>query len=276
MRVITLEYHDVVDGPDFDASGFPGESAASYKLDAPTFAAHLDALVASDRLVGLDARRLEAAASAARVPVLFTFDDGGVSALEPTATLLERHGWVGHFFVTTDYIGQPGFLGAAQIRELHRRGHVVGSHSASHPTRMARCTPAQLEAEWSGSVGVLAGILGELPTVASVPGGYFSAEVARAAAAAGVRVLFTSEPVSRAERIAGCLVLGRYTLRRSHTAAVAAGLAGASPVARAGQWIVWNSKKVVKATAGDLYLRARARAFGDRREAKPVTSRTRT
>ena len=273
MRVITLEYHDVVEGGAFDASGFPGNDAASYKMDARDFAAHLDAVAGCGRPVGLDARSLGEAGSP--VPVLLTFDDGGVAALEPTATMLERHGWVGHFFVTTDYIGTPGFLSPEDIVALHRRGHVVGSHSASHPTRMARCSRAELDAEWRGSVAVLAALLGAPPTVASVPGGYFSDEVARAAAGAGIRVLFTSEPTTRAWRTDGCLVLGRYTLRRAHAAAVAARLAGAAPVARAGQWLVWNSKKVVKAVAGDLYLRVRQRAFGGRDAGPPITPRTR-
>ena len=32
MRVIALEYHDVVVDEQFDESGFPGRAAASYKI----------------------------------------------------------------------------------------------------------------------------------------------------------------------------------------------------------------------------------------------------
>ena len=52
--------------------------------------------------------------------------------------MLERYGWPGYFFVATDWIGRPGFLNAAQFRELDSRGHVIGSHSCSYPERMAR------------------------------------------------------------------------------------------------------------------------------------------
>jgi hypothetical protein len=48
-------------------------------------------------------------------PVFLTFDDGGASALHPTADLLERRGWSGHFFVTTRRIGTPGFLDFWQL-----------------------------------------------------------------------------------------------------------------------------------------------------------------
>ena len=74
---------------------------------------------------------------------LITFDDGGVSALQTTADLLEKYGWRGVFFVTTDRIGTPTFLNADHVRELHRRGHVIGSHSCSHPERMSCCGPEQ-------------------------------------------------------------------------------------------------------------------------------------
>jgi len=43
--------------------------------------------------------------------------------------LLEARGFSGHFFVTANFIGTRGFVGRGDIRELARRGHVVGSHS---------------------------------------------------------------------------------------------------------------------------------------------------
>src|SRR5690606_41518968 len=38
------------------------------------------------------------------------FDDGGISAHDVIAPALERLGWSGHFFVTTDFIGAPSFV----------------------------------------------------------------------------------------------------------------------------------------------------------------------
>jgi peptidoglycan/xylan/chitin deacetylase (PgdA/CDA1 family) len=163
--------------------------------------------------------------------------------------------------VTTGRIGSAGFLDAAGIRALDAAGHVIGSHSESHPIRFAALARAAMLREWTASRAALEAILGRAVTVASVPGGYFSPAVAEAAAEAGIRLLFTSEPVSRVAEIAGCRVFGRYTLRRASTAAEAAALAAGRPAARARQWVGWNSKKVVKRLGGRAYLALRERIF---------------
>src|SRR5215471_17775111 len=103
-----IMYHDVVEDGDFASSGFPGEGANVYKLRREDFQGHLDAI-----------------AAAGAKDVLLTFDDGGVSFHTPVASLLEAYGWRGHFFVTTDRIGTPGFLSEDQIRDLYRRGHLI-------------------------------------------------------------------------------------------------------------------------------------------------------
>lgn len=114
----------------------------------------------------------------------------------PVGDLLENLGR-GHFFITAGQIGKHGFINAAQLRELHERGHVIGSHSYSHPTRMSLCDDEILADEWARSVEMLSELLGEKVDTASVPGGYYSRRVAEAAAAAGIRILFNSEPTTR-------------------------------------------------------------------------------
>ena len=79
--------------------------------------------------------------------------------------------------------------------------------------------------EWRNSRRTLSDILGEDVTVASVPGGYYSNTVALAASAAGIRVLFTSEPTTRCYFVDDCLVIGRYCLRTGTPPATAARLA---------------------------------------------------
>ena len=256
MRCHTLEYHDIVAGDDFEASGFGGAAAASYKLGRASFTGHLGAIAAAGARV---ARVDELPAGPA--PVLLTFDDGGSGALSAAAPALEPYRWPGHFFVTTGRIGSAGFLDAAGIRALDAAGHVIGSHSESHPIRFAALPRAEMLREWTASREALEAILGRAVTVASVPGGYFSPAVAETAAEAGIRLLFTSEPVSRVGEIAGCRVFGRYTLRRASTAAEAAALAAGRPAARAGQWVGWNAKKVVKRLGGRAYLALRERIF---------------
>jgi peptidoglycan/xylan/chitin deacetylase (PgdA/CDA1 family) len=239
---VTLLYHDVVPRGREDDSGFPGAGAARYKLTPDEFAEHLAAI---NRAAGL---------AAATSELLLAFDDGGVSALDPIADLLERHGLRGSFFITTDHIGTATFLSAAQIHELRRRGHTIGSHSCSHPARMSCCSREELLREWRQSCGVLNDILGELVTVASVPGGYYSRAVAEAAAEAGIRILFNSEPTTRTRTVDGCLVLGRYTVYRGMSARTAAALAVGRRWPRWRQALWWNVKKAVKAVGGRAYL----------------------
>src|SRR6185503_267107 len=191
-RLFALEYHDVVEGDDFDVSGFAGLAAASYKLPAPLFVAHLEALARADATVLNDVRQLHDKPPAR--PCTLTFDDGGTSALRVIADLLESRNWRGHFFVTTDRIGTAGFLTAAELAELSRRGHVLGSHSRTHPLRFSHLTIAAQGAEWRDSRAALENIIGTTVDVASVPGGYFDQAVARVAAESGIRWLFTSEP----------------------------------------------------------------------------------
>ncbi|HKT07855.1 MAG TPA: polysaccharide deacetylase family protein [Gemmatimonadaceae bacterium] len=259
MRAIGLEYHDVVAGDDFDASGFPGAAAASYKLTVPSFNAHLRAIAAT----GVRVARADAMppATAGTMPVLLTFDDGGSSALSGTSGCLARFGWAGHFLVTTSRIGTHGFLDAAQIRAVHAAGHVIGSHSCTHPLRFSALGRPAMLREWADSRDALEQILGAPVTVASVPGGYFRRIAAETAADAGLRTLFTSEPVSSVRTVAGCTVLGRCSIRRATTPEEAAALAAGQLGPRARQWVVWNAKKAMKAAGGRVYLSAREWLF---------------
>jgi peptidoglycan/xylan/chitin deacetylase (PgdA/CDA1 family) len=240
VKALAIMYHDVVENGNYAASGFPGKGADIYKLDRRDFAAQLAAI--------------HAAGAGA---VLLTFDDGGVSAYEAVAGMLEQHGWRGYFFITTDWIGRPGFLQAEQIRELDRRGHVVGSHSCSHPTRMAHEPWDRLLAEWKGSTDRLAAIVGHAVKVASVPGGYYSRRVAEAAAAAGIETLFTSQPTASVRVVNGCRVMGRYVVMQGMGPEWAAGFATGKLAPRLRQAMLWKAKRVAKVMGGSAYLRVR-------------------
>lgn len=253
--ITSLLYHDVVEPGNFASSGFQGSDADVYKLTRPQFEAHLNLL---KHAVGKDEVRVFD--SAARIrdakTLLLTFDDGGASALV-IGSMLEGCGWRGHFLVTTDYIGQPGFLTSEQIRELHRRGHVIGSHSCSHPTRMSYCSQAQIQREWTLSIEVLSAIVGERTRVASVPGGYYSRQVAECAATEGIELLFNSEPTDRYSRIGNCFVLGRYSIRAGTSPGMAASLAQGAYWPRLRQQLYWNAKGVAKRLGGSAYVAIR-------------------
>lgn len=266
MKAASLCYHDIVTAGHHHPSGFPGASADSYKLERSLVSEHFLRL-AEDRRIFVGTTDDLLAGGDRTGLVLLTFDDGGISAVTHTADLLEAHGWRGHFFITANMIGEHGFVSASDIRSLRGRGHLIGSHSWSHPLRISKCEDAVLDEEWCRSIGCLNDILGEEVHIASVPGGFHSVRVARAAAAAGVRVLFNSEPVKTIEIVDRCLIAGRFSIQRHTSAAQASALASPSATReQVWQYGYWNLKKIVKITAGNAWLSLREswwRRFGD-------------
>jgi peptidoglycan/xylan/chitin deacetylase (PgdA/CDA1 family) len=260
-RTLALLYHDVVPAGQFAVSGFQSPDADIYKLDCEEFENHLEHI---GRAVEAAPAGSCEARSTGDHRLVITFDDGGVSAWLYTADLLEQFGWRGYFFVTTDWINKPGFLSESQIVDLHRRGHIVGSHSCSHPSRMSHCTPEQLDREWNTSVQRLTGILGDPVDTASVPGGYYSREVAKSAARAGIRTLFTSEPVTSQLNVQDCAVFGRFSVQQGVSGEWVAALAEGRISPRLRRYAFWNAKKIMKTLGGEVWLRMRRNVIASR------------
>ncbi len=255
MNAVALIYHDVTQPGAGATSGRRGAGPAMYKLDCSRFEAHLNALAQVPTVRrGTWSAVLD---DAAGEPVLLTFDDGGISAATEIAPRLERHGWRGHFFVTTRDIGSPGYLDRAAIRDLAAAGHVIGSHSASHPDLFAALPANAQAAEWHESLAVLGEILGTAVKVASVPGGLYDPQVGRIAAGAGLAGLFNSEPTVRAIHSGDCLILGRFSVMQRTTASEVGQIAFARALRRERHAVLWSVKKTVRRIGGERYLRFR-------------------
>ena len=266
---VTLLLHDVY-AHDPSDSGFVGPVANRYKLPLADFDAMLERLAAAAPgapVLAGDPRAL------LPYTFLFTVDDGGASYYELMADRLEALGWRGHCFVSTAMIGRPGFLDVRQLRALHARGHRIGSHSVTHPTRFSACPWRQMVEEWTASRRALEDILGAEVLSGSVPGGYYSTAVARSASASGLRVLFTSEPRRRVRRVLDCDVIGRYTIRQQSPLDRAPGLVVGRPGALGREWAAWNSKKLVKPLLGSWYPRLGSWLARDRRSVLLTPSR---
>ncbi len=254
MKAVALLYHDVTGAGRSTESGFGGSDAEIYKLTTENFERHLEAIAATGNLpVATIVEVLARPAIRSDVPVFLTFDDGGTSATA-TANMLDRRGWKGHFFVTTNFIGSAAFVDATAIRDLHARGHVVGSHSCSHPRRLSHLADAELRGEWERSVQTLQDILGTRVATGSVPGGFYSRRVAEFASEAGIRALFNSEPVMRSEDVANCVVIGRFGLQRASPSELAANYARQDRQTLLREAIYWNTKKLIKAAGGEQWL----------------------
>jgi len=208
-EVAGLMYHEVTDDP--KTSGFQRPGALPYTLTKDAFARHLDAIAGGPRAPEI-VSELDLSGNGARRHVLLTFDDGGASALY-AAEELQRRGWKAHFFIITGRIGERTFLKPADIKTLRAMGHVVGTHSHTHPD-IFRALPRELMAtEWRVSRAILESLLGEPCITGSVPGGDISRAVLTSAVESGIRYLFTSEPLLRPEKIGDTWVFGRVILK---------------------------------------------------------------
>jgi peptidoglycan/xylan/chitin deacetylase (PgdA/CDA1 family) len=235
MKAVSLLFHDVY-LTDPRESGFASAAADRYKLPVRDFDAQIARIPAGR-------------------PFRLTVDDGGVSYYTLMADRLEALGWRGHCFVSTGMIGRQGFLSPAQIRELDARGHIIGSHSVTHPARFSACSIEQMRDEWSRSRHHLEDILGHEVVVASVPGGYYSTRVAETAAESGLKILFNSEPTTAVSDANGLIIVGRYTIRQGDPVHTSARLVAPAPWARCAAWASWNAKGIVKPILGPSYRR---------------------
>ena len=219
LRIASFGFHEVTDDP--TTSGFQRPAARAFKHTRGAFAATLDAIAARGlkpvRVSDVDFLRNGR-------HVMLTFDDGGASALH-ACDALARRGWHGHFFIVTSLIGTRGFLDADGIRQVRKAGHVIGTHSHTHPDIFRDLSPERMAEEWRVSRARLAEILGEPCDAGSIPGGDISPLALRVTAAAGLRWMFTSEPWVAPRAVNGCWMLGRFGAKGDTPPAAVADLA---------------------------------------------------
>lgn len=199
--LIALMYHEVTDDP--AKTGFQRASARIYKHRVHEFQMNLDQITCN----GVRPERIDRLGEGER-HLLLTFDDGGRSALT-AADILESRGSTGHFFVVTGLLDTPHFLSKAGVRDLHARGHLVGSHSHTHPDVFRRLTPAQMDDEWRRSRAILEDVIGAPVVAASIPGGHGDLATERTAAGGRLRL-----PV-HLPAAAGPVADGQDSLRRT-------------------------------------------------------------
>jgi hypothetical protein len=253
LKTHGLMYHDVIKSSEGSAVSLgPGP----YNLSWRTFIDHLNRY---EEMVPTPPSVIEEIPWSDGGPNWsLTFDDGGTGGLL-VGEELNRRGWRGYFFITTDRIGREGFLTSSEIQELDAMGQIIGSHSVTHPVRIGSLPPHDLQHEWSASVEELEDLLAKPVRTASVPGGYYGENVALAAAEAGIATLFTSQPIRTARMVGSCLVVGRYIIRGTTTASIAAHAATGDSRPWLRQKIGWNTRKAAKFVAGERYDRLRRR-----------------
>jgi peptidoglycan/xylan/chitin deacetylase (PgdA/CDA1 family) len=162
-KSVFLTYHRLV-GP---ALARPVGDPLLYDLDVDRYVQHVETI----------ARRARSSEDGRTVlgdgrELYVTFDDGTADHLL-AARILEDHGLTGTFFVTTDFLDRPGYLGRAEVAAMAAAGHRIGSHSVSHP-RLSQVDEGRQRFELDDSRADLRRLTGQPVDWLAFPGGFYS------------------------------------------------------------------------------------------------------
>lgn len=89
------------------------------------------------------------------------------------------------------------WLEAAHLLRLHERGHVVGLHSHTHPTRIAELSAAAQQREYAANLACLESLLGQAPITVSHPCNSYSDRTLTLLRRLGIRVGFRADMTLR-------------------------------------------------------------------------------
>jgi peptidoglycan/xylan/chitin deacetylase (PgdA/CDA1 family) len=117
-------------------------------------------------------------------PVILTFDDGYADFYTTALPILRSHGFVAVSYVVSGFVGWPGYMTSAQIREADRSGMEIGSHTVNHPN-LANMSAAAVWSQLTQSKLFLEQVLGHPVLSFCYPSGKYTSAVASAVAAAG-------------------------------------------------------------------------------------------
>lgn len=202
-NVVTFLYHEVSDYP--NSTGFLINSNLPYKHKVKDFIKNIEVIketqITPSKVSDLNIK-------SEKHKIMLTFDDGGKSAMH-IADILEKNNWFAHFFITTSMIGKNTFLNKSNIRELFKRGHVVGSHSHSHPVPFNKLNIREMIKEWKISINILEQILDNKINCGSIPGGDMNRKAIFSAQQANIKYLFTSEPTNKIWKENDVTLIGR-------------------------------------------------------------------
>lgn len=145
--------------------------------------------------------------------VAITFDDGCETDLLYAAPVLRQMKYGATFYITTGFLGKPGYLTPAQLRELSGLGFEIGCHSMTHPY-LTDVNDQELHREVAEAKIQLEEILGTAVKHFSCPGGRHDRMVSEAAHNAGYLTVATSR-IRQNSRSSDFLALGRVAVMRS-------------------------------------------------------------
>lgn len=204
--VVFLMYHELALAGRSPVESEPGY--LRYVLDAAEFEWQMRAI----RDLGLRGIGVSQALEFPSRSVAITFDDGCETDLLSAAPVLKSLGFGATFYVVAGWIGKPGFLSAAQIRELDDAGFEIGCHSMTH-SYLSDLDEAGLYREIREAKDTIEQLLGARIAHFSCPGGRSDRRTVSIANQAGFETVSTSVP--RANRSStDRFSLGRVAIKR--------------------------------------------------------------
>jgi len=181
-----------------------------------------------------------------------TFDDGCATDLQVAVPILRRLGFGATFYITPGFLGRPGYMSTAQVRELCNLGFEVGCHSMTHP-HLTDIDPDALRRETFEAKRQLELIAGKPIEHFSCPGGRYNQRVAGMVREAGFRTMATSR-IQANTPATDPFALGRVVVMRGTDAKTFAGLCRGT--------LLW--KLHLRKSATDLAKQALGNALYDR------------
>ncbi len=126
--------------------------------------------------------------------VAITFDDGDYSNYKYAWPVLKEYRLPATIFVITDKIGQEGWLGWKELKEMSNSGLItIASHTRAH-TWLPDKSNAVIKEALVDSKKILEDGLGKKVDYLCYPLGAFSERVKKAVKAAGYKAAFTTSP----------------------------------------------------------------------------------
>jgi peptidoglycan/xylan/chitin deacetylase (PgdA/CDA1 family) len=144
--------------------------------------------------------------------VCITFDDGCETDLIAAAPILSELGFNATFYLTTGFLGTPGYLTSDQARELDKQGFQIGCHSMTHPY-LSDLSEPELKREIVDAKLQLESILGHTIEHFSCPGGRYDQRTLQMARNAGFVTVTNSQFYSNSARTSP-YELGRIAMLR--------------------------------------------------------------
>jgi peptidoglycan/xylan/chitin deacetylase (PgdA/CDA1 family) len=144
--------------------------------------------------------------------VCLTFDDGCETDLITAAPILQEFAFRATFYVTSGFLGTPGYLSSDQLRNLDSLGFEIGCHSMTHPY-LSDLTDAELGREIIDAKVQIEQILGHTINHFSCPGGRYNRRTLETARRAGFRSVANSRFHANSHTT-GHYELGRVALLR--------------------------------------------------------------